>query len=156
MYNCSNGEPILWTSHCDGFEDCSDGSDETKELCALYEFETNMNMDCGRVRNNMKNQVTPDVAHQSITELAPWTVGVYGTMEKSKFLFLQPGSIIAPNIVITWGFDFVHRYGIKSKQFPINDGRFKVGSIIDFMVTMIYLTVKDILVILVSMMRSKL
>jgi len=49
----------------------------------------------------MKNQVTPDEADQSIIELAPWTVAVYKKNVDSKFDFIHPGSIIAPNIVIS-------------------------------------------------------
>ncbi|XP_060872108.1 uncharacterized protein LOC132946242 [Metopolophium dirhodum] len=104
-FNCSNGESIEWSLLCDGYKDCSDGSDETKDLCALYEFETNMIMDCGSV-HNMKNQVTPEEADQSIIELAPWTVAVYQKFGKSYIIFLHSGSIIAPNIVITWGYLF--------------------------------------------------
>ncbi|XP_060872105.1 uncharacterized protein LOC132946240 [Metopolophium dirhodum] len=143
MYNCSNGEPILWSSICDGFENCSDGSDETKELCALFEFETNMTMDCGRV-HNMKNKVKPDEAHQSITELAPWTVAVYKKNEDSKFDFICPGSMISLNIVIS-GF-FLHLDG----QFDL----FKIGPMVvpkllaDFKllinVTMIYSVEDDL------------
>ncbi|CAI6371760.1 unnamed protein product [Macrosiphum euphorbiae] len=105
-FNCPNGQFIEWSLLCDGHEDCSDGSDETKELCALYEFETNMTMDCGRV-HNMKNQVTPEEADKSIIELAPWAVAVYEENKNYKgekiFLFIEPASIIAPNIAISYG-----------------------------------------------------
>jgi len=61
---------------------------------------SNIVLDCGRV-HNMKNQVTPEESNQSIIALAPWTVAVYEKNADSKFDFICPGSIIAPNIVIS-------------------------------------------------------
>ncbi|CAI6368303.1 unnamed protein product [Macrosiphum euphorbiae] len=41
-FHCSNELCIEWSWVCDGRKDCSDGLDETNELCALYEHGTNM------------------------------------------------------------------------------------------------------------------
>ena len=65
---------------------------------------SNIVLDCGRV-HNMKNQVTPEEADKSIIELAPWAVAVYEENKNYKgekiFLFIEPASIIAPNIAIS-------------------------------------------------------
>ncbi|XP_060871702.1 uncharacterized protein LOC132945906 isoform X2 [Metopolophium dirhodum] len=141
-FNCSNGRCIEWLLVCDGHKDCSDGSDETKELCAIYEFGTNMTMDCGRV--NIKSQ---NISEESLIALAPWTVSIHRLSTESMIEHICDGSIIAPNIVISEGSKFWY-LGITSKQTPINDGRYKIGKKIKYFdehthlinVTMIYLT----------------
>jgi len=41
-FKCSNGMTIKKSWVCDGLKDCSDGSDETNELCARNETGTNI------------------------------------------------------------------------------------------------------------------
>ncbi|XP_060874108.1 uncharacterized protein LOC132947887 isoform X2 [Metopolophium dirhodum] len=120
-FNCSNGQCIEWPLVCDGLKDCSDGSDETNELCAIYEFGTNMTMDCGRV--NIKNQ---NISEESSFALAPWNVKVQQLTTESSIKYICMGTIIAPNIVISVGSMFWN-YLTTSEQMQINDGRLKIS-----------------------------
>ncbi|XP_001942568.2 modular serine protease-like [Acyrthosiphon pisum] len=104
---CTNGLCIEWSLVCDGHKDCSDGSDETKELCARYEYGKNMNMDCGK-----------DVGNKTV-DGTPWLVYIH--MMEPKRVILGIGSIIAPNVVVAMA-ETSWRYDLKYKQNSIDDG----------------------------------
>ncbi|CAI6349241.1 unnamed protein product [Macrosiphum euphorbiae] len=123
-FYCSNGLCIKSSWVCDGHKDCSDGSDENKELCALYGYAPNMPMNCGRV--NIKNQVTlkKDIANIGT---APWNVGIYRlNKENSNYELICGGSIISPNLVVSVAHCFWQE-GMLSKKISINDGLYKIS-----------------------------
>ncbi|KAL4123142.1 hypothetical protein QTP88_015367 [Uroleucon formosanum] len=110
---CTNGLCIEWSLVCDGHKDCSDGSDETKKLCARYEYGTNINSECGKEAENKRVEETP------------WLVYIHRVDKmESKNDILGIGSIIAPNIVVAMAETF-WRYDLKYKQNAINNaGRY--------------------------------
>ncbi|XP_029345068.1 suppressor of tumorigenicity 14 protein homolog [Acyrthosiphon pisum] len=122
-FYCSNGLCIEWSLVCDGIKDCTDGLDETKELCARYEYGTNMTMDCGRV--NIKNQEGD--MNKTAVETLPWNVQVY-KFNKIKFIYFRmcDGSIIAPNVVISGGGCFGF-HGEAANKISVRIGEFKVA-----------------------------
>ncbi|XP_008181131.2 uncharacterized protein LOC100573239 [Acyrthosiphon pisum] len=123
-FKCSNGQYIEWPVVCDGHKHCSDGSDETNELCAIYEFGTNMTMDCGRVNQNI-------ISKNLSFALAPWSVKVQESNEKSEIKYICMGTIIAPNIVISDGSMFWNRV-IKSNRLMLTNGvRFRISKYSD-------------------------
>ncbi|XP_060869935.1 uncharacterized protein LOC132944543 isoform X2 [Metopolophium dirhodum] len=93
MFYCLNGLRIEWSSVCDNNRDCSDGSDETNEFCARYEYGRNISMDCGRVSKEIKNEHS--------LEATPWIVDIYATHKSKISQYLGLGSIISPNVVVT-------------------------------------------------------
>ncbi|XP_029342388.1 uncharacterized protein LOC115033024 isoform X1 [Acyrthosiphon pisum] len=121
-FHCSNGLCIEWSWVCDDRKDCSDGSDETKELCARYEYGTNMTTNCGRVY--VKNDEFIDNGEKSLVTL-PWNVGIYQLNKtNSNYDLICLGSIISVNVVISaancfWQEDML------SKQISINDSLYK-------------------------------
>ncbi|CAI6344828.1 unnamed protein product [Macrosiphum euphorbiae] len=123
-FYCSNGLCIKSSWVCDGHKDCSDGSDENKELCALYGYAPNMPMNCGRV--NIKNQVTLKKYIANIGT-APWNVGIYRlNKENSNYELICGGSIISPNLVVSVAHCFWQE-GMLSKKISINDGLYKIS-----------------------------
>lgn len=125
-FYCSDGLCIKWSWVCDGRNDCSDGSDENKDLCARYEYGTNMTMDCGRVNRTNQN-IFEKGQNEATVETAPWNVEIY-TLDDSKPYYrnLCGGSIIAPNIVISGAISFREK-GLLTKQSSINNGIVKVA-----------------------------
>eukprot|EP00102_Acyrthosiphon_pisum_P006981 XP_003241098.3 PREDICTED: limulus clotting factor C-like [Acyrthosiphon pisum] len=122
-FYCSNGVCIEWSLVCDGIKDCIDGSDETNELCARYEYGTNMTMDCGRA--NIKKQEGDK--NKTAVETLPWNVQVY-QFSKINFIYFHmcDGSIIAPNVVISGTHCFGYS-GVISKKISVRIGEFKVA-----------------------------
>ncbi|CAI6345677.1 unnamed protein product [Macrosiphum euphorbiae] len=120
---CTNGPCIKWSLVCDGHKDCSDGSDETKELCAQYEYGANMNLECGKEAENKRVEETP------------WLVYIHRVDKmEPKTIILGLGSIIAPNVVVAMAETF-WRYDLKYKQNSINDdGRYlyKIESLTNY------------------------
>ncbi|XP_060869344.1 uncharacterized protein LOC132944160 isoform X2 [Metopolophium dirhodum] len=113
MFHCSNGLRIEWSLACDGSKDCPDGSDETKELCARYEYGTNISMDCGTVSKEIKNEHS--------LKATPWIVDIYAIFKKTnKYSHVGLGSIISPNVLVAAAQIF-WKYGINSKQNSINE-----------------------------------
>ncbi|CAI6368302.1 unnamed protein product [Macrosiphum euphorbiae] len=122
-FYCSNGLCIEWSLVCDGVKDCTDGLDETKELCARYEYGTNMTIDCGRA--NIKNQELDK--NKTAVETLPWNVQVY-RLNITNFIYsrLCDGSIIAPNVVISGSVCFGF-HGKVSNKISVKIGEFKVA-----------------------------
>ncbi|XP_060871436.1 uncharacterized protein LOC132945689 [Metopolophium dirhodum] len=124
MFYCSNGLRIEWSSVCDGHKDCFDGLDEMKELCARYEYGTNISMDCGTVSKEIKSKHS--------LEATPWVVDIYKFEKQSNsyyglhdertdsnYYHLGLGTIISPNVVIAAAQIFWDS-GIRSKQNSID------------------------------------
>jgi len=44
-FHCSNGLCIESSAVCDGHADCTDNSDETKDLCARHRYGINMTIE---------------------------------------------------------------------------------------------------------------
>ncbi|XP_060870027.1 uncharacterized protein LOC132944607 isoform X1 [Metopolophium dirhodum] len=128
-YYCSNGLCIEWSRVCDGYNDCSDGSDETEELCAQYVYGINMNMDCGKVNisDKIKSKMIEGHDVKEIMDIAPWVVDIYKFFTLgSDYKFIIVGSIIASNMVISVAHTFWQKNMI-SKKISINDGLYKIG-----------------------------
>ncbi|KAL4123123.1 hypothetical protein QTP88_015353 [Uroleucon formosanum] len=123
-FYCSNGLCIELSWVCDGRKDCSDGSDETKELCARYEYGTNITTDCGKVKIN--NQAILEGGKNKATiETAPWFVAIFQLYDM-EYQFICVGSIIAPNLVISAAKPFWKKVML-TKQISIKDGLFKIA-----------------------------
>ncbi|CAI6343863.1 unnamed protein product [Macrosiphum euphorbiae] len=122
-FYCSNGLCIEMSWVCDGRKDCSDGSDEIKELCARYEYRTNMS-DCGKV--NINNPVLLEGGKNKATvETAPWFVAIFQLFDM-EYQFICVGSIIAPHLVISVAKPFWKK-GMLTKQISITDGLYKIA-----------------------------
>ncbi|XP_060869972.1 uncharacterized protein LOC132944560 [Metopolophium dirhodum] len=112
MFYCSNGLRIEWSSVCDGRTHCSDGLDESNDLCARHGYGTNIGMDCGTVTNESKKE--------HLLEATPWIVDIYATRKKTDICsHLSLGSIISPNLVVAAAQIFWN-YGINRKQISIS------------------------------------
>ncbi|KAL4112689.1 hypothetical protein QTP88_016431 [Uroleucon formosanum] len=100
-FYCSNGLCVEWSWICDGRNDCSDGTDEIKDLCAPYEYGINMtSVDCGRVYSNHHQYI--ENGELTLVGTAPWSVGIYRLNKTNLNYHLScGGSIIAPNVVIS-------------------------------------------------------
>ncbi|CAI6368896.1 unnamed protein product [Macrosiphum euphorbiae] len=129
-FYCSNGLCIEWSWICDGRKDCSDGSDETKELCARYEYGPNMTKNCGRVYSNRQSQYIRNDTFE-IVETAPWNV-LISRRPKEQFIHRLScgGSIIAPNIVIS-GAECFWEYVMFSNKLLVQSSQIFVTALVD-------------------------
>ncbi|XP_060881629.1 uncharacterized protein LOC132953090 [Metopolophium dirhodum] len=124
-FYCSNVLCIKWSWVCDGEKDCSDGSDEAKELCAQFEYGTNnMTTNCGKGYLNRHQYIKTDMF--GLNGTAPWNVGIY---QKSKtdtiHGFTCGGSIISSNVVIS-GARCFWKDNMVSNILLVDDGRIKI------------------------------
>ncbi|XP_060870192.1 transmembrane protease serine 11B-like isoform X2 [Metopolophium dirhodum] len=123
-FNCSNGVSIEKSWVCDGLKDCSDGSDESHELCDRNEFGTNMTTDCGRVYTNQVLIKNGQKAHYGT---APWNAGVYKSDKiNSNYDLICGGSIISSNLVVSAAHCF-WKNSMTSNKLLIDDGLYKIA-----------------------------
>ncbi|CAI6346657.1 unnamed protein product [Macrosiphum euphorbiae] len=126
-FHCSNGRCIEWSWVCDGRKDCPDGSDETKELCARYDYGyTHFFKNCGLA--NFKEDILVLVnGKQKLFATPSWFVEIYKRNPKNINVYnlLCGGSIIASNVVISAASCFWTK-DMLSKQISINDDLYKI------------------------------
>ncbi|XP_060840496.1 uncharacterized protein LOC132921476 isoform X1 [Rhopalosiphum padi] len=122
-FSCSNGQCIVWSNVCDGRKDCSDGSDENKELCARYEYRMNTT-ECGREYITDNKSVSNINGEKTLVGTVPWNAAIY-QKHTSKYDLTCGGSIISPNLVISAAHCYWYK-GIRSK-ISIDDDSYKVA-----------------------------
>ncbi|XP_060870828.1 transmembrane protease serine 9-like isoform X2 [Metopolophium dirhodum] len=123
-FNCSNGVSIEKSWVCDGLKDCSDGSDETNELCARNVYGKNITMDCGNVYTN---QVSIKNGQKALYGTAPWNVGAYQFNKRnSSYDYICEGSIISSNLVVSAAHCF-WKNGMSFDRILKNEGLYKIS-----------------------------
>ncbi|XP_029344853.1 suppressor of tumorigenicity 14 protein homolog [Acyrthosiphon pisum] len=120
-FYCSNGLCIEWSWVCDGRKDCSDGSDEPKELCARYEYGANTTTNCGRVQVSNGTLINNE-KKQPFEELM---VYILERIDGVGYFLVCGGTIISPDVIISVASCFWKK-GMSSKQISIKKEQYVV------------------------------